>query len=327
MFNFLRQKRDPVVQQEINKRLTLNMLIHGAAAHTFVTASHLVQDELEEIAIGLTNAYDQFTIAGQLNYLMGEIAFIFGWPNQFWGFSSIPKKILQPSQFLRKYTQQLARESKAELIRRAAEKGMKTGRFAVWWAGSTLGNQLIHFEEGFQNELADIATKAVCEIWDFPADKLDAEITRNVAFGRLQPPKTFGGKFYRMFAIGYSGVSRTGDTFKVVAKAWFFPILVHELVKGIMELICIHGLNRLDDDTYQQVMVVADQLEHEPWMLQAGAEMWRRFLAVAPRDFPLANHVMNVANLSPQRLEKLMLLIMEEPNRATEMLRQLSKAH
>ena len=59
--------------RQVNKRLTLNLLIQGCAAHSFLTAHHLVKDELERIRPGLTRLYDQLAIAALLNYFIGEV--------------------------------------------------------------------------------------------------------------------------------------------------------------------------------------------------------------------------------------------------------------
>jgi hypothetical protein len=67
---------DPKLIQQINKRLTLNLLIQGAAAHVYTTASHLVKDDLEEISEGLTDSYDRLAISVQLNYCIGDNALL-----------------------------------------------------------------------------------------------------------------------------------------------------------------------------------------------------------------------------------------------------------
>jgi hypothetical protein len=58
---------DPELQEQINKRLTLNLLIQGAAAHSFITAHHLVRDELENVQPGLTRIYDRAVVMMHLN--------------------------------------------------------------------------------------------------------------------------------------------------------------------------------------------------------------------------------------------------------------------
>ena len=61
----------------------------------------------------------------------------------------------------------------------------------------------------------------------------------------------------------------------------------------------------------------ADRIEHEIWMIQAGGELWRKFLAAIPDnasgESPLAETLMRVAQLDPQPLEQLMLDLVEHP--------------
>ena len=97
----------------------------------------------------------------------------------------------------------------------------------------------------------------------------------------------------------------------VVAHAVVWQVLTHELVKGTAELICLHGLNQLSDDTYQRVMHAADRLDLEPWMLQSGGELWRRFLAAIPGNRTVAQVLMDLARLSPAKLESRIAEIIE----------------
>jgi hypothetical protein len=92
-------------------------------------------------------------------------------------------------------------------------------------------------------------------------------------------------------------VERRNGRFKVVAKAWIFPLVSHELAKGTAELVCLHGLNSLDEATYRQVTEEADRIEYEAWMIQAGSEMWRRLLAAVPNKKSLPETLMHVARL------------------------------
>ena len=318
---------DPIsdISQQINKRLTLNLLIQGAAAHTFITASHLAKDELEKIRPGLTELYSRFSICGQLNYCIGDNALVFGRPNRWWGISPFPQKAFRRHRLLARYGNALANQEIAHLKQLAQTKNVSTRRFKQWLQMLRLMNEVLRSEAGFEHRLEPIALRIATEIWGIPASRLDGRITRDVAFGNLQVPRTAIGKIARSAVVGYGGVEQRRGQFTVVARAWVFPLLVHELVKGIMELISLHGLSQLDDEVYQAVIDEADQLEYEAWLLQAGPAMWRRFLATAPRDIPLPQLVMHIAKLDPQPLEELMLLVMEEPNRATDQMRQLAE--
>lgn len=311
------------LKKQINKRLTLNLLIQGAAAHTFTTASHLVKDDLEQLSPGLTELYDRFAISGQLNYCIGDNALMFGRPNKFWGMSWIPQKPFRKHRLMAKYGNRLAVESTRYLKKMGRSKRLSTWRFFHWCQFIGLMSKVTMIEKGKQKQLEEIAVKAISEMWQIPIEKLDGKITANVAFGNLQTPRTMLGRFCRTGVIGYGGVERREGKFSVVARAWVFPILIHELVKGTVELICLHGLNHLDEETYQAVVDEADQLEYEAWLLQAGPEMWRKFIAAAPRTTPLSRTIMQVAKLEPDALDDLMVTVIDEPNRATDTMKRL----
>ncbi|MCA9034633.1 MAG: hypothetical protein KDA91_05860 [Planctomycetaceae bacterium] len=309
---------------EINKRLTLNLLIQGAAAHTFMSASHLVRRELEQIHSGLTHLYDQFAIAGQLNYSIGDIAVLYGRPNRWWGWSSKPQKPFENHLLLATRGNLLAREEVRHLRTEGRQKGVSGIPVLSWIQLLRLTLKLVRLEDGHAGLLQDLAVRAVSTIWDLPEERLDATMTRNVAFGNLMPTTGIKAKIARQTAVGYGGVELRGDQFIVVARAWFFPLLIHELVKGTMELICLRGLSSLDDSTYQAVISEADRIEYEPWLLQAGPAMWRRLLSVVPRSVPLSRTIMMIAQLDPMSLEELMLQVLDDPQQATRRLDQLT---
>jgi hypothetical protein len=156
---------------------------------------------------------------------------------------------------------------------------------------------------------------------------MDGALTMAVAFGRLSPPTTFQASLLRSGAAGYGGVLRKDSELRVVGRAWVWPLLSHELVKGTVELICLHGLNELDSKTYKAVVRAADRIEHEAWMLQAGSELWRRLLPLFPDNRPVAEMVMHMARLPPRALESLTLAVIEEPEWARELLDSLGRNH
>ena len=304
------------LQKQINKRWIMNLLIQGAAAHTFVTASHLVRKEIESLRPGLTSLHDRFAISGQLNYCIGEIAFFSGRPNLWWGFSATPQPPLRSSVFLAQYCNQLATEETRWLRRLGWKKWVCGIPLLHWLQFWGILARLMIAERNLAPQLTPLAKRVAGEIMGVDEDRLDASITRDVAFGNLHEPRTTYGKMLRGGAVGYSGVVRRNGRWFVVAKAWLFPLLVHELVKGTMELVCLHGLNELDKDVYLAATDEADQLEYESWCLQSGGALWRRLIALVPRDRTIAQSVMQIARLSPDDLESLMIDVMENPESA-----------
>jgi hypothetical protein len=77
----------------------------------------------------------------------------------------------------------------------------------------------------------------------------------------------------------------------IYAQAMVFPVLIHELVKGVMELLSAHGLPK-DKKTGEFVVGQADFLAAEPWDMRMGPGLWGRFTnAIEPDDFELKHHI------------------------------------
>jgi hypothetical protein len=313
----------PLLQDEINKRLILNLLIQGAASHVFLTATHLVKDELESIRPGITKLYDKFAISGSLNYCIGEIALWFGRPNYWYGFARRPRKIFASSPFLGRYMNQLASETTRDLQRRGLRKGVIGIPFVHWLQFIYILARTYFADKRLRPQLDGYAAQIVSEIFQIPIAQLDGSITNKVAYAPIRTPKTLIGQMVLSGAVGFGGVQRTGNRFVVVGRAFVFPLLVHELAKGTMELICLHGLNKMSDELYEQVMLEADQLEFETYQLQAGPAAWRHFLEIVPRNCELSKAVMCIAKLPPVTLDRLMTTMMERPNEAAEELQLL----
>jgi len=77
----------------------------------------------------------------------------------------------------------------------------------------------------------------------------------------------------------------------IYVQAMVFPVLIHELVKGVMELLSAHGLPK-DKKTGEFVIGQADFLAAEPWDMRMGPGLWSRFTnAIEPDDFHLKHHI------------------------------------
>ncbi len=255
---------------QLNKRFSLNLLIQGAASHTYLTAHHLVAQKLESINPGLVRLYDKMAINVHLSQWIGDLVFAVGFPGKFWGSITQPDHPFSGHPFLVKHGEGLSLESRRHTIQRAREKHVSATpgiQYAqtFWLLGRTVMKEKRH-----RGVLARAAEQATSQIWGIDRRRLSGRITGNVEFGDLQTPTTKAGKILRNAAAGYGGVRKVGNTMQVHARAWMWPLLAHELTKGTAELICLHGLNQLDDDIYQYVTREADRIEHEIWMMQAG---------------------------------------------------------
>jgi hypothetical protein len=82
-----------------------------------------------------------------------------------------------------------------------------------------------------------------------------------------------------------------GDVPKIIAEAVTFPVLVHEIVKGVMEILSYHGLPK-DRKIAEYVMERADFQDAESWDMRLGPPIWERFLKCIPaEDYNLKHHV------------------------------------
>lgn len=74
------------------------------------------------------------------------------------------------------------------------------------------------------------------------------------------------------------------------AQAMVFPVLIHELVKGVMEILSAHGLPKKQLGEY--VISKADFLSAEPWDMRMGPALWGRFTdMIDADDFNLKHHI------------------------------------
>jgi len=100
-------------QLEIQKRLTLNWLIQGAAQHAGMTFHHLVRDELNAVNPELVHLYDQYAIVNLLQYWQPEVKLVMGSPSHFWRRSTTePSHPFYQHPLLSKYGGMLAEVSR-----------------------------------------------------------------------------------------------------------------------------------------------------------------------------------------------------------------------
>jgi hypothetical protein len=312
---------DDTLRDEINKRFTLNWLIQGAAQHAGMTFHHLVRNELDAIDPELVQLYDQYALINLLQYWHLDAVILLGWPPRFWRRAAAnPKHPFHDHPVLSRYGGLLAAVSRERGVERCKEKGFWGLRYLFSFRAAYVIERLRRKEVGHSEELIALAKKAVALVWGISLDQLEGALTTKVAFGTLSRPRGIAGWVMRACAVGYGGVLQRGDALVVVGRGTNWQLMAKELVKGTAELICLHGLNRLPDDMYQQVIRAADGPHFEPWMLQTGGELWRRLLAVLPNRRPLADMLMHLARLPARSLETLLLAVIERPDWARELL-------
>lgn len=303
---------------EIQKRFTLNWLIQGAAQHAGMTFHHLVRDELDALDPDLVLAYDQYALINLLQYWRMEGRILLGSPAKFWRRAATdPSHPFFNHPLLAKYGGLLAEAGRQRGVERAQEKGVTLVPFAFSIQVQQLVQRLRALEKPHRPQLVQLARRTASMVWGIPHERLDAELRDRIA---LQPgllkPRNLRGVLFLAGIVGYGHVKRVRNELVVVSKGTNWQLLCKELVKGTAELICLHGLNQLDDATYQRVLKATDHIDLEPWMLQSGGEFWRRILPAFPDDLPLAKTLMNLARLPGGTLELLIREMIDNPQGA-----------
>ena len=82
---------------------------------------------------------------------------------------------------------------------------------------------------------------------------------------------------------GSEEVDETTDPPTIKAKGLFFPVLIHELIKGVYEVLGTQGLPD-DPKAAEMVMGSEDTLPYEIWDLRLGPVIWEKFTAAYPED-------------------------------------------
>ena len=80
---------------------------------------------------------------------------------------------------------------------------------------------------------------------------------------------------------GSEEVDDTTDPPTIKAKGLFFPVLVHELIKGVYEVLGTSGLPD-DPKAADMVMGQTDTLPYEIWDLRLGPVIWDKFKSSYP---------------------------------------------
>lgn len=327
---FRRQKPAPAMAKawlEIQKRHTLNWLIQGASQHAGLTLHHLVRDDLNALDARLVRYYDQFALLCLLQYWRGLAVLIVGWPPRFW--RKAAQDVTHPfyaHPLLAKHGGALSEVAKQRALARCKEKGFSALPVAFSFQVLSLLKRIRAAEAPHREKLLQLAQSTAATIWGIPRERMEVELSTE----RVIPGHDFRGdntqaEMLRNCVVGYSGVARRDHELVVIAKGVTWQLLTKELIKGTAELVCLHGLNRLDEETYRLVVKVTDRIDLEPWMLQSGGELWRRLLAALPDGYSIAHMVMTLARLPTDELHAALELVIQESSEAKVRLARLAE--
>tara|TARA_R110002153_G_scaffold45006_1_gene126977 strand:- start:10639 stop:12060 length:1422 start_codon:yes stop_codon:yes gene_type:complete len=116
----------------------------------------------------------------------------------------------------------------------------------------------------------------------------------------------------------------------VVAKAWIFPLLVHELIKGTLELSAINWADgHLDFEEQTEVIEKADTIEGEIWGMRLGPGMWEKFLdCIDPDDYDIKQWLFHeLSKLPAKQFHSFMKEILVGSQKCKEVIKTLKDLH
>lgn len=116
----------------------------------------------------------------------------------------------------------------------------------------------------------------------------------------------------------------------VVAKAWIFPLLVHELIKGAMELAASSWAEgHLDFEEQQQVILQADTPANEIWGMRLGPGMWEKFLdCIDDEDYNIKQWLFReLTKLPAKKFHEFMKEILSGSQRCKDIMKELKDLH
>ena len=110
----------------------------------------------------------------------------------------------------------------------------------------------------------------------------------------------------------------------IEAEAMIFPVLIHELVKGVMELLSAHGLPK-DKKLGDYVVDKADFLAAEPWDMRIGPALWDRFTdSIDADDFNLKHHLyMELASMPVNEFNETMREVLAGTNKGKKIVKEI----
>ena len=152
----------------VNKRLTLNLLIQGAATHGCWAAHHLVADSLRELDPEFLSAYDRLGARLSLSYWRGIMPLISGVRDRYWKRIDRTQNVFSFHPFILAHGRELAVHARDVAFRRCREKDISTSgtRNEIGLIRSLF--KTLEMEKPHQNQLERLACAACHQIYDVP---------------------------------------------------------------------------------------------------------------------------------------------------------------
>lgn len=123
---------------------------------------------------------------------------------------------------------------------------------------------------------------------------------------------------------GQVRVDLSGTKPKVIAQGMTFPFLLHELTKGVLELISLHGLDT-DKETREYVLDKTDNLESEAMDIRLGVKIWEKLLESMDVDaLPYKAQIFTrLSELSPSQFNSIINGLLNGSEQAKEEIKDI----
>ena len=120
---------------------------------------------------------------------------------------------------------------------------------------------------------------------------------------------------------GKEKLDLSGDKPKIIAEAWILPVLLNELIKGVMELLAAHGLPE-DEREAKYVIGKADTLDSEIWDMRLGPVIWEKFIDAIEGDAYEIKHFLyyEIAQLPQDEFHTFMRELLAGSSKGKQML-------
>jgi hypothetical protein len=218
------------------------------------------------------------------------------------GFQNKPKPISTPTEFKNHYEMSLANE---EVYKRRFLNAMVQGAAKkVNHMFHMFDDEITEMNPRLPNSYAKLMSAADFMFYIVPA--INEGIT--------------GG------AVKVTLPSKNNPKAKIHAQAMVFPVLIHELVKGVMEIVAAHGLPN-NKKIAKFVIDKADFMASEPWDMRLGPGLWGRFMnLIDPDDFNLKHHIFaELASLPVKEFNNTMREIMANTKEGKKIISNIIK--
>ncbi len=84
-------------------------------------------------------------------------------------------------------------------------------------------------------------------------------------------------------------LAREGEAAEIHARGIVFPILLHEAIRGVAEIIASYGLPDYMNEA-RRITNISDAIENDPWNMRIGPIMWDRLCSaldsIESEEFP-----------------------------------------